>query len=834
MADVSVREFAAKVGKEPEQLLKQLQEAGVRKSSADEEITSDEKMKLLAFLKAGSSSVSVKLAPTRGKISLSRKKVQMKSSKSGSSVAIEIRSKRKINKPSILEETDDIEPVEIPVSESALPEIPVNIEQSVSVTDVVEEAQAVTAQAVTENEVSTPKIKETPKAKEPPKAKVKTEQEEASESSFSDTRHKKSKEYDDLRDTDMELDEESMSGKAAKRLKKKELARARSASRSEEPGFLQQEFAKPTAPVVRQISIPESITVAELAKKMTIKPAEVIKEMMKLGVLATINQVIDQDTASIIVEEMGHKVNLVSANAFEEAILIDETPVDAKPVPRAPVVTIMGHVDHGKTSLLDYIRNTKVTSGEAGGITQHIGAYHVTTSKGMVTFLDTPGHEAFTAMRARGAKCTDIVVLVVAADDGVKPQTIEAIQHARAAEVPLIVAVNKMDKTGADSERVKLELSQQGVLAEDWGGEVMFAPISAKTGQGVETLLESIALQAEVLELKAIAEGPAHVIVVESKLDKGRGPVATVLVTQGQLCKGDFLLVGSEYGRVRAMIGDNGLEAKAVGPSMPVEVLGLSGTPSAGDDGIVLPTERKAREVAMFRRRKIRDVRLAKQQAAKLEHLFTHMDTSDKRVLNIVLKADVQGSVEAIRDSLSKLATDEVKVNVVAATVGGITESDINLALASEAIVAGFNVRADASARQLVTREGVDLRYYSVIYQLLDEVKAALGGMLAPTVVEEIVGIAEVRDVFKSSKIGDIAGCMVVEGFVKRNLPIRVLRENVVIFEGELESLKRFKDDASEVRSGMECGIAVKNYTDVQVGDNIEVFEKKFIERKFD
>lgn len=814
MADVSVREFAAKVGKEPEQLLKQLQEAGVQKTSVDEAVTSDEKMKLLNFLKAGTPATA---SPKRGKISLGRKKVQVKSGKSGS-VAIEIRSKKRtIKTPSILEEDE-------PAQKAAAP---------------VPEAEKVADEPVAEvktEEKPAPAVKpetpaETPKA-DTKQAKPAADKKPAAPSEpAADKRGKRSKADDEARSRDKADEERSLSGKAAKRLKKKELARARSASRDSES--LQQEFAKPTAPVIREISLPESITVAELAKKMTVKPAEVIKEMMKLGAMATINQVIDQDTASLVVEEMGHKVKLVSADALEESLLGDEK-YDAEPVSRAPVVTIMGHVDHGKTSLLDYIRKAKVTSSEAGGITQHIGAYHVTTSKGMITFLDTPGHEAFTAMRARGAKCTDIVVLIVAADDGVKPQTIEAIQHARAAKVPLIVAVNKMDKPDADADRVKTELSQHEVIPEDWGGDVMFAPISAKTGEGVDDLLESISLQAEVLELKAIAEGPAHGVVIESKLDKGRGPVATVLVTQGQLHKGDILLVGREYGRVRAMIGDDGREAKQVGPSMPVEVLGLSGTPAAGDEGIVVPTERKAREVALFRQGRFRDVRLAKQQAAKLENLFTHMDEGNKGTLNIVLKADVQGSVEAIRDSLLKLETDEVKVNVVAASVGGITESDINLALASQAIVVGFNVRADASARQIVTREGVDLRYYSVIYNLLDEVKSALSGMLAPTVIEEIVGIAEVRDVFRSSKIGSIAGCMVTEGYVKRNLPIRVLRENVVIFEGELESLKRFKDDANEVRNGMECGIAVKNYNDVKAGDQIEVFEKRLVQRQLD
>ncbi|MDQ2993730.1 MAG: translation initiation factor IF-2, partial [Pseudomonadota bacterium] len=546
--------------------------------------------------------------------------------------------------------------------------------------------------------------------------------------------------------------------------------------------------------------------------------------------LATINQVIDQDTAAIVVEEMGHTPILTKENALEIA-LAESGMVDVEPLARAPVVTIMGHVDHGKTSLLDYIRRTKVTSTEAGGITQHIGAYHVDTNKGMITFLDTPGHEAFTAMRARGASCTDIVILVVAADDGVKPQTVEALQHAQAAGVPMIVAVNKMDKPGADPERVKKELTQYNVVAEDWGGDVIFQPISAKTGEGVDDLLDSILLQAEVLELKAIAEGPAKGVVVESRLDKGRGPVATILVRRGLLRKGDIVLAGSEYGRVRAMISDNGTEITSAGPSMPVEILGLSGTPSAGDEAVVVPTEKKAREVALFRQGKYREVKLARQQAAKLENIFDRL-TEGANELTLVLKADVQGSLEAITDSLIKMSTPEVKVNIIARGVGGITESDINLAIASSAVVIGFNVRADATGRRLVEAEGVDLRYYSIIYDLLDEVKAALSGMLAPEYKETIVGLAEVRDVFRSTKIGAIAGCMVIEGQMKRNLPIRVLRDNVVIYVGQLESLRRFKDDVSEVRKGTECGIGVKDYNDVKPGDNIEAYETVAVARK--
>lgn len=591
-------------------------------------------------------------------------------------------------------------------------------------------------------------------------------------------------------------------------------------------------FEKPTQPIVYEVKIPETITVSELAQRMSIKASEVIKSMMKLGAMATINQVIDRETAAIVVEEMGHKVLFVNANALEEGLL-EQNPVlitgEAKP--RAPVVTIMGHVDHGKTSLLDYIRRTKVTSSEAGGITQHIGAYHVETARGMITFLDTPGHEAFTAMRARGAKVTDIVVLVVAADDGVMPQTLEAIQHAKAANVPMVVAVNKIDKYGCDPERIRLELSQHGVLAESFGGDTIFQNVSAKTGEGIDQLLESILLQAEVLDLKAVASGPARGVVIEAYLDRGRGPVASVLVTQGELRRGDILLAGREYGRVRAMIGDDGRPKDSAGPSMPVEVLGLSGTPVAGDDAIVVADEKKAREVTLFRQGRFREIKFARQQSISLDHLFAHMKEGEQKILNIVLKADVQGSVEAISDALLKLGTSEVKVNLVAANAGAITESDINLALASKAVVIGFNVRASAPVRALVEREGVDMRYYSIIYNLLDEIKSAMTGMLAPRYEEKIIGLAQVRDVFRSSKFGTIAGCIVQEGMIRRHLPVRVLRDNVVIFEGEIESLRRFKDDVNEVRSGIECGIGIKNYKDVKAGDQIEAYEKILVKR---
>ncbi|MDV6251335.1 translation initiation factor IF-2 [Vibrio sp. EA2] len=599
------------------------------------------------------------------------------------------------------------------------------------------------------------------------------------------------------------------------------------------PTSMQHGFDKSATVAKQDVVIGETIVLSELANKMSVKATEVIKVMMKMGAMATINQVIDQETAQLVAEEMGHKVVLRKENELEEAVLSDRD-TNAEAVPRAPVVTIMGHVDHGKTSTLDYIRRTHVASGEAGGITQHIGAYHVETENGMITFLDTPGHAAFTAMRARGAQATDIVVLVVAADDGVMPQTVEAIQHAKAAGVPLIVAVNKIDKEGANPDNVKNELAQYDVIPEEWGGENIFVHISAKQGTNIDALLESILLQSEVLELTAVAEGMASGVVVESRLDKGRGPVATVLVQSGTLNKGDIVLCGQEYGRVRAMRDEIGQEITEAGPSIPVEILGLSGVPASGDEATVVRDERKAREVANYRAGKFREVKLARQQKSKLENMFSNMTAGEVAELNVVLKADVQGSVEAIADSLVKLSTDEVKVNIVGSGVGGITETDVVLAEASNAIILGFNVRADASARRAVEAAAVDLRYYSIIYQLIDEVKQAMGGMLAPEFKQEIIGLAEVRDVFKSPKLGAIAGCMVTEGLIKRNNPIRVLRDNVVIYEGELESLRRFKDDVQEVKNGYECGIGVKNYNDVRVGDQIEVFEIVEIKRTLD
>jgi translation initiation factor IF-2 len=585
--------------------------------------------------------------------------------------------------------------------------------------------------------------------------------------------------------------------------------------------------------MVREVEIPETISVGDLAQRMAVKSADVIKTLMGMGVMATINQALDQETAVLVTEELGHKAKTVSEDAFEEEVLSEFSFEGGEKTKRAPVVSVMGHVDHGKTSLLDYIRRTKVASGESGGITQHIGAYHVETDHGMVSFLDTPGHAAFTAMRARGAQCTDIVVLVVAADDGVMPQTKEAVQHARSAGVPIVVAINKMDKEEADPDRVKTELAGMEVIPEDWGGDVQFVPVSAHTGEGIEDLLEALLLQAEVLELEAATDAPAKGVVVESSLERGRGSVATVLVQNGTLRQGDMVVAGSYFGKVRAMTDEAGKQVKEAGPSIPVEILGLNGTPDAGDEFFAVADEKKAKELAEFRQTREREQRLQRQQAAKLENLFENMGKDEVKTLNVVLKTDVRGSLEAITKALQDLGNEEVQVKIVSSGVGGIAETDVSLAMATNAVIFGFNVRADSASKRLVEQEGLDLRYYSIIYNLIDDVKAALTGMLAPEFREDIVGIADVRDVFRSPKFGQVAGCMVTEGTVYRNKPIRVLRDNVVIFEGELESLRRFKDDVPEVRNGMECGIGVKGY-DVKVGDQIEVFDRVRVERKLE
>ncbi len=590
-------------------------------------------------------------------------------------------------------------------------------------------------------------------------------------------------------------------------------------------------FQQPTEAVVREVHVPETITVAELAHKMSVKASEVIKQLMKLGQMVTINQVLDQETAMIIVEEMGHVAH--AAKLDDPEALLDEGTqnADVEQLPRAPVVTVMGHVDHGKTSLLDYIRRAKVAAGEAGGITQHIGAYHVETPRGMITFLDTPGHEAFTAMRARGAKATDIVILVVAADDGVMPQTKEAISHAKAAGVPLVVAINKIDKPGANPDRVTQELVAEQVVPEAYGGDSPFIPVSAKTGEGIDTLLENVLLQAEVLELKAPVDAPAKGLVIEAKLDKGRGPVATIMVQSGTLKRGDIVLAGSAYGRVRAMLDENGKTIAEAGPSIPVEIQGLTEVPAAGEETMVLSDERKAREIALFRQGKYRDVKLAKQQAAKLENMFEQMAEGEVKNLPLIIKADVQGSQEALVASLQKLSTSEVRVQVVHGAVGGISESDVNLALASKAVILGFNVRADASARKLAETSGIDIRYYNIIYDAIDEIKAAMGGMLTPEKREHNIGLVEIRQVFHVSKVGSIAGCYVLDGQVKRGSSVRLLRDNVVVWTGELDSLKRFKDDVKEVKSGFECGLSLKNFNDIKEGDQLEVFEVQEVAR---
>ena len=610
----------------------------------------------------------------------------------------------------------------------------------------------------------------------------------------------------------LEASDQLLAAKARKRKKAKEAAR------------------QPVAPQVREVVIPETITVAELAKRMAVKAADVVKTLFQMGQMVTINQVLDQDTAALVVEEMGHKPVLQSAEDLEQQLIEQATEPLSGEKPRPPVVTVMGHVDHGKTSLLDYIRRTRVAAREAGGITQHIGAYQVKTDHGKITFIDTPGHAAFTAMRARGAQATDIVVLVVAADDGVMPQTKEAIDHARAAGVPMVVAINKIDKPEADPERVKTELAALEVVPEEWGGDTQFVPVSAKTGQGIDDLLEAILLQAELLELKAPTKGSARGVVLEARLDKGRGPVADVLIQAGTLKRGDAVVCGEQYGRVRAMFDENGKQVKQAGPSTPVEIVGLSGVPNAGDELIAVKDEKVAKQIAELRMEKTKAKRMAAQQAAKLDQVFAKMEEGEVVDLNLIVKADVHGSLEALREALTKLSTDKVRVNVVAGGVGGITESDVNLALTSNAVIIGFNVRADAGARRLAEEKGVEIRYYSVIYDVIDDVKKSIRGMLAPEMKERIVGVAEVRQVFRHPKFGQIAGCMVKEGVVRRNLPIRVLRDNVVIFEGQLESLRRFKEDVTEVKAGMECGIGVKNYNDVREGDLIEVYERVEVE----
>jgi len=847
MADTTVTQLAQVVGIPVGRLLTQLQEAGVHITDSQQTVSEEQKLILLNHLKK---SGSREVRPTPERFTLQRKsqtQVTMGHDTRKTTVNVEFRKKRTyVKRPALSGETGLPEGE---IDENQITDMNEEHAMDMSVSETPDSelsTQEITNQESTSDDVkSGDELVITPEnlPTEPSEAKpVGDKIETAAEKAAAKKKHvvkdddadksdaKKGKKKSKYQPPAPRDDEESSMPRFKRNKGKKRRGNEKSDKYREAEESLTHGFAMPTAPVVRDVVIPETITVAELAKRMSVKAAEVIKVMMGLGAMATINQVIDQETAVIVVEEMGHRAQALKEDAIEQNLgdVISKGSLNES---RAPVVTIMGHVDHGKTSLLDYIRRTKVAAGEAGGITQHIGAYHVSTPKGDVTFLDTPGHAAFTAMRARGAQATDIVILIVAGDDGVKPQTVEAVQHAKAAKVPIIVAVNKMDKPGVDPDRVMNELSAYDVIPESWGGDTMFVNISAKTGLGIDELLDAVLLQSEVLELTAHTDGAAKGVVIESRLDKGRGPVATVLVQSGTLRKGDILLAGFQYGRVRALVSDNGSHVDSAGPSIPVEVLGLSAIPHAGDEAVVVPDEKKAREVALFRQGKFRDVKLARRQKSSLEGIFDNMTALEIKTLPVVLKADVQGSIEAIADALVKLSTDEVKVEVVGSGVGGITESDVHLAIASNAILIGFNVRADGGAKRLAEQESISLHYYSVIYDIVDQVKAALFGMLAPQFKEEIIGIAEVRDVFRSPKIGAIAGCMVIDGMIKRNNPIRVLRNHVVIYEGTLESLRRFKDDVIEVRQGFECGIGVKNYNDIKPGDLIEVFETVEIKR---
>ncbi len=861
MPEVTVNQFASVVGIPVERLQEQIEASGLPGKTADEMISDEEKSHLLTYLrgkhgKDGSSETK--------KITLKRKtsseikvplSTQGRNKTQSKTVNVEFRKKRTYIKRSAIDELNK------PKAEEDLPlESAEFVEDVVDTAQVVEseetskaEATAESAEAVStgDNEASADAVQasetgdlaeaqvdaatatEAKSANEPVAEPVSKEKSAAvakpavEQTDNKSRTAKKGKDKDKDKATRYGRQELHVASEKSGRRKKRSRPRGKVVPTIE----TQHGFEKPTEPIIREVEIPENISVGDLAQRMSVKATEVIKLMMGLGSMATINQMLDQDTASLVVEEMGHKVKLINASAMEDE-LVYSVKESGEKVSRAPVVTIMGHVDHGKTSLLDYIRESKVTAGEAGGITQHIGAYVVDSGKGKIAFLDTPGHAAFTAMRARGASVTDIVIVVVAADDGVMPQTKEAIKHAKASNVPIIVAINKIDKANADPDRVKQELTNIEVIPDDWGGDTQFVNVSAITGEGIDELLESISLQAELLELKASESGAATGTVIEARLDKGRGPVATILVQSGALNKGDIILSGREFGRVRAMIDSNGNEVMtSVGPSTPVEILGLSGIPNAGDEMIVVPDERKAREIAELRQTKNRESKMAKQQAVKLQNAMNQMSEGDVSTLNILIKADVQGSSEAIVEALTGLSTDEVRVGVVSSGVGGITETDMNLAMASKAVVIGFNVRADASARKLADEEEIEIRYYSIIYDLIDDVKAAMSGMLAPELREQIIGIAEVKDVFRSPKFGDIAGCIVSSGVVKKNNPIRVLRDNVVVYEGELESLRRFKDDVNEVKSGTECGIGVKNYDNVAPGDQIEVFERVEVAR---
>ncbi|UCG73452.1 MAG: translation initiation factor IF-2 [Chromatiales bacterium] len=829
MSDVTVAQFAEVLKVPVDRLLSQLDEAGITVQGADDIISDDAKMELLTYLRRSHGRKDEAVAGAPRQITLKRRSQSELKLSGGQgrsrTVNVEVRRKRTYVKRDVLEAEARQQQEELDAKRRAEDEARSKAEAEEKALKDAAEAEQKAAEAQAEAEALA-RAEADARAAEEARLREQTERERQAAREREERARLEAARQREAKATRYGRKELHVAGDISTRRRKKR-PRRRPSSVSVDT---QHGFERPTEPVKRVVEIPDSITVAELAQQMAVKGTEVIKQMMSMGVMATINQAIDQDTAMLVVEEMGHEATAVAETGLEEEILqAIEATGDEKP--RWPVVTIMGHVDHGKTSLLDYIRRTKVAAGEAGGITQHIGAYHVKTDRGEITFLDTPGHAAFTAMRARGAQVTDIVILVVAADDGVKPQTEEAVQHAKAAGVPIVVAVNKTDKSDADPERVRNELAALEVVPEEWGGENIFVNVSAKTGDGIDGLLESILLQAEVLDLKAVDEGPASGVVIESSLEKGRGTVATVLVTRGHLEPGQVMLAGQEYGRVRRMLDESGNEVNVAGPSTPVAVLGLSGTPSAGDDVVVLEDERKARELAQFRLGKSRDVKLAQQQAQKMGDVFSQMGTSEAKSLQLFVKADVHGSSEALRDALQKLSNDEVEIKVISSGVGGITENDVNLAAASNATIIGFNVRADASARGAIKETGVEVRYYSIIYEAIDDVRAAMTGMLSPEIRDEIVGLAEVREVFRSPKFGDVAGCLVVDGYVKRNNPIRVLRENVVIYEGELESLRRFKDDVAEVRAGTECGIAVKNYDDVRAGDQIECYERVEIAR---
>jgi len=854
MTNVTVKQFAEVVGVPTDRLLTQLSEAGLEINDENATISDTEKTQLLDFLRKSHGKRGALATAGPSKISLKRKtqselratvpagrgpagRGALRTARpEARTVTVEVRKKRTYVKRADLV-AEEKERLDREAEEQA------KQQAEIQARDEAERKQREDARRKLEEEKEAEERRlqaerEARQAAEEARKQSLAAAETRTRGEVDDGRHKKPAEAErksrhirgDVEERGTKYGRKELhvtAGKGGRRKKKTKTSRRVTIESTGEHGF-----AMPTASVVHEVGIPESISVAELARKMSVKSAEVIKTLMRMGVMATINQALDQDTATLVVEEMGHIARPVQQDALEQELKQQIEEVSGERLPRPPVVTIMGHVDHGKTSLLDYIRRTRVAEGEAGGITQHIGAYHVETDKGMISFLDTPGHAAFTAMRARGASVTDVVILVVAADDGVKPQTREAVQHARAAGVPMVIAVNKIDKPGADPERVKSEMAALQVVPEDWGGDTMFVPVSAKTGEGIDNLLDAVLLQAEVLELTAVHDCPATGIVVESSLDKGRGAVATVLVQNGVLRKGDLILTGTEYGRVRAMFDEGGRQIDEAGPSIPALVLGLSAVPGAGDEVMVVADERKARELAQLRQDRSRDQRLARQQQTRMEDVFSAVAEGERPSVNIVLKADVQGSAEALGEALTSITSEaeDVKVKVVSAGVGGINESDVNLAMASNAMIIGFNVRADTSAKRLIEDNKINLKYYSVIYNAIDDVKAIASGMLAPEVREDIIGLAEVKEVFKSRKLGDIAGSIVLDGVVRRSSPIRVLRDNVVIFEGELESLRRFKDDVNEVKAGTECGIGVKNYS-VKSGDQIEVFERVEVAR---